>query len=472
MRRAIGAAGPSCPDDSLAPVNADRPDMPDEPRGSGAGHDDERGPAPRWYRYVPFLGAPPALTRRQWRIMGLVAVVNIFDQYDLYLFSLALKQIQADLAIPEAQLGTLGAIVRMGALPALALGIWADRIGRRRVLFFTIVAYTVLTGATAFAPTAEIFVGLQFTTRIFAVAEVMLAYVVISEELDPEHRGWGVGALAALGALGNGMALVLFGFVDVLPMGWRSLYLIGLGPLVLIAWMRRSLPETRRFELHRSERSERAGPFGLGAALRPMLDLVRVYPARFIGVAAVIFLLNFAENPAGFFQAKFIQDEHGWTPGMFSLLGLTGGFVGITGSTFAGRLSDRFGRRRVAIVFLATHPAFVLGFYASAGAWVPVLWVGMVFSGIASGVVLGTYGNELFPTSYRSTASGARVFIATVGGVVGLQVEALIFGGLGDHWAAISSLAAVAFAAPFIVAGFFPETSGRTLEEISPERSA
>lgn len=401
--------------------------------------------------------------------MGLVAVVNIFDQYDLYLFSLALKQIQADLAIPEAQLGTLAAIVRMGALPALALGIWADRIGRRRVLFFTIIAYTVLTGATAFAPTAEIFVGLQFTTRIFAVAEVMLAYVVISEELDPEHRGWGVGALAALGALGNGLALILFGLVDVLPMGWRTLYLFGLGPLILITWMRRSLPETKRFEQHRATR---LGPSGLRASIQPVIDLVRMYPGRLLGICVVVFLLNFAENPAGFFQAKFIQEEHGWTPGQFSLLGLVGGFFAITGSTFAGRLSDRFGRRIVAIGFLAIHPALVIGFYASGGPWVPVLWVGMIFSGIASGVVLGTYGNELFPTSYRSTASGARVFIATLGGVIGLQAEAMLFGGLGSHWSAISGLATLAFIAPFIVAAFFPETSGRLLEAISPEKDA
>ncbi len=60
---------------------------------------------------APFLGTPPALTRRQWNVIGLIAFVTMFDQYDLALFSLALKQIQAELLIPEAQLGGLGAIV-------------------------------------------------------------------------------------------------------------------------------------------------------------------------------------------------------------------------------------------------------------------------------------------------------------------------------------------------------------------------
>jgi len=424
---------------------------------------------PAWPVLVPFLGRPPALSRHQWRVMGLIAVVNIFDQYDLMLFSLALKQIQADLAIPEHQVGELGAIIRLGALPAFLFGVLADRIGRRRVLLLTIVAYTVLTGATAFAPDARTFVVLQFGARVFAVAEVMLAYVVIAEELDPEARGWGAGALAALGALGSGLALALFALVDVLPMGWRALYLIGLAPLLLIAWLRRSLPEPERYAEHARTRAEEPTSAG---ALRPVVDLVRMYPGRMLMIAAVIFLLNFAENAAGFFGPKYLQEAHGWAPWHYSLLGVAGGFVGIFGGAFAGRLSDRHGRRRIAALFLVAHPLAVLGFYQGAGWPLVPMWIGMVFSGMAGGVVLAAFGNELFPTSYRSTASGARVIVATLGGVLGLWTESLLYGVFQSHWTAISVLVCVALVAPILVAAFFPETSGRALEETAPERPA
>jgi hypothetical protein len=70
---------------------------------------------PRWYRLAPFLGRPPELSDRQWKVLGLVAIVSLFEQYDLYLFSLNLKQIQADLAISEGELGWLGSLVRAGA---------------------------------------------------------------------------------------------------------------------------------------------------------------------------------------------------------------------------------------------------------------------------------------------------------------------------------------------------------------------
>lgn len=438
-----------------------------EPEAKEPPSREDRSYRPGWLVAAPFLGPAPALTRRQWNVIGLIAFVTLFDQYDLALFSLALKQIQAELAIPEARLGELGALVRLGALPAFLLTVVADRLGRRRVLLVTIVAYTTLTGATAFAPDTQTFIALQFLARCFAVAEVLLAYVVIAEELDPGERGWGIGALAALSACGHGLALLAFSLVDVLPMGWRALYLLGLPPLLLLAWLRRWLPETGRFEALRVTREATST---LGAAIRPVLDLIRMYPGRFVAIGVVIFLLNFAENAAGFFGPKYFQDKHGWSPAQFAMLGFFGGSIGIFGSAFAGRLSDRRGRRLVAIAFLALHPAFVIGYYQAYGLWLVPLWIGAVFTGIGSGVVLATYGNELFPTSYRSTASGARLVLGTLGGVLGLTAESALYAVFGSHWTAISVLAGLAFAAPLVVAAVFPETSGRALEEISPER--
>ena len=97
-------------------------------------------------------------------------------------------------------------------------------------------------------------------------------------------------------------------------------------------------------------------------------------------------------------------------------------------------------------------------------------------SGNASGetvkhLVLSAFGNELFPTSYRSTASGARVIIGTIGGALGLMTESILYGVLGSHWEAISWMVVLALLAPLIVYRFFPETSGRQLEETAPERA-
>src|SRR4029077_9844391 len=102
---------------------------------------------PRWTRALPFLLNAPALTQRQWAVLGLVSLASLFDQYDRSLMAMALPQIQAGLGSLERQVGILASIVRMGSLPALFIALSADRIGRRRALLGTVLAYTALTGA-------------------------------------------------------------------------------------------------------------------------------------------------------------------------------------------------------------------------------------------------------------------------------------------------------------------------------------
>jgi MFS family permease len=421
---------------------------------------------PAWFRLTPFLGRPPELSRHQWRILGLVAIVSLFEQYDLYLFSLNLKHIQADLAIAEADLGWLGSLVRSGALLALPITLAADRVGRRRLLLITVVAYTLLTGATAFSPNAYSFVALQFLARGFAVAETLIAVVVIAEEFAPEHRGWGIGALGAIQAVGAGLAAAAFGFVDVLPGGWRALYLVGLGPLILVAWLRRELPETRRFqELAAARNQERTS----APALAPIVSLFRTRPGRLAALAAVVFVFGIGAGTGGFFAPKYLQDVHGWSPAGVALLNFFGGAFAIVGNPLAGWLSDRYGRRPITMAFSASFAVVAMVFYSAAGIFAPALWILLIFSLMGTDVTLSAYGAELFPTSQRSTASGIRSVTREVGGVVGLALVSLLFPILGSNWNAILLLCGLGALAPLIVRASFPETAGRSLEEIAPE---
>jgi MFS family permease len=400
-------------------------------------------------------------------VLGLVATASFFEQYDLYLFTLALKQIQIGLGVPEADLGLLGSIVRFGALPAFLVALFADRLGRRRVLLFTILAYTLFTGATAFAPDAPTFVVCQLLARTFAVAEALLAVVVIAEEFDPAVRGWGIGAFAAIQSCGAGLAALLFALVGHSQDGWRGLYLVGLGPLLLLAYWRRTLPETERFAAQERRRTETGHTEHI---LRPLGNLVRMYPGRLAATTSVVFILAMAEAAAGFFGPKYLQDIHGWTPSAVGFMTVFAGAFAIVGNTFAGWLSDRVGRRQVTIGFILGQIIFTLAYYNVAEFLVIPSWMLMIFALLGANVTLAAYGSELFPTSYRSTAAGTRVIVGTLGGSLGLALESVLYHLLGSHWTAISALTLVALLTPIIVAWAYPETSGRTLEEIAPER--
>jgi MFS family permease len=402
-------------------------------------------------------------------VLALVSAVSFFEMYDLYLFALNLKQIQASLGIAEEDLGTLGAVVRAGAVLAIFIAPIADRWGRRRVLLGTVVAYTALTGATALSPNVEAFVVLQFLARGFAVAETLLAAVVIVEEFSAEHRGWGIGALAALQACGAGFAALMFGFVDVLPFGWRALYLVGLIPLALITYWRRTLPETDRFEaLAESRAASTARP----PVLSNIVLLAREHPGYFWVLMGTIFLIATAGNAAGFFAPKYLQDVHAWSPASVAALNFFGGALAIIGNPLAGWLSDRFGRRPIGALFSFGYALTLIAFYASIGLFIPVLWVLYVFFSMGTGVTLSAYGAELFPTAKRSTATGARGLADTLGAIAGLSAVSALFGILGSNWSAIMVVAGIGFLVPIAILALFPETARRTLEEISGEVKA
>ena len=59
-------------------------------------------------------------------------------------------------------------------------------------------------------------------------------------------------------------------------------------------------------------------------------------------------------------------------------------------------------------------------------------------------VTLSAFGVELFPTSSRSTAAGLRLVFVTLGGSLGLFLEALLSGVVVSHRVAIGALATLA----------------------------
>jgi AAHS family benzoate transporter-like MFS transporter len=427
-------------------------------------------PVPRARRpwWIPhFLGAVPEIAPEKLRLLGVVALALFFEQYDFGMLSNALPRIALDLGIERADYGRYLSLVRLGALPAFALLALADRIGRRRLFLLCVVVLSLGTAATALAQTPVQFVAIQMLTRTFMTAGMAIAFVIVTEEFPAEHRGWGLGVLGALGAIGIGLGAGLFAAVDVLPYGWRALYAFGLFPLVLIPTFRRSVPETRRFHDQVASQEAKARARGVFATwLGPIVDLARAYPARAGLVALISFATSFGTVSVFQFTSDFLLRDRGWAPWQFSLMLVLGGALGIVGNVSAGRLGDRVGRRGVGMASMAAFPAFVSLFYLGPSASLTAAWIGFLFCVSMNQTIQRAFATELFPTRERGTAMGLAELVSTLGASAGL---ALVGVGIGLGW----PLAQVTSAFSFAVAGaglfvlLLPETRGRELEAIS-----
>jgi putative MFS transporter len=412
--------------------------------------------------HLGFLGRTPPFTKRQRRVFWIASTAGFFDQYDRALLSLALKQIQTGLKIAESQLGSVLSIIRLGYLLSLLMTPFADVFGRRRLLLYTVFGYTIFTGLIAIAPDARAFVAFEIIARAFAGAEAAIAMVIVAEEVDAAYRGWAIGLLGAVSNIGYGLAAIVFAFVNVIPYGWRGLYAIALLPLVLIIPLRRVLPESARFE---KEKLEGLRPVKVW---EPVIQLYNAYPGRLIMMLSIAFLSSMGGNAAGFLFPKFLQEAHHWSPGNVSSLVFFGGALGIIGSIVAGRLSDRYGRRVMGAAFTILAPLLTIWMYTATGWSIVPAWILETFFDVAAFMILNAYSAELFPTSYRSTAGSALAVAGTTGGALGLYLEGVLYNFTGSHARAVCYLTVFWIISPLIM-WFLPETSGRELEEISPE---
>jgi MFS family permease len=412
-------------------------------------------------RVLKILHPPVEIGRRTERIILLVGAAALFAGYDVNIFGLATPQIQHSLGIAENQVGPTLATFRAAAIVALLLAASADLVGRRRLLLVTIFGQAVFTLATAFAPDYLSFVVAQLLTRIFGYAEEMLCFVVIAEEITARARGWANGTLTSFYFLGAGVAAGLFGAVNILPYGWRALYFLGALPIFLVGLLRRRLPETKRFET--------LGEAGLKvtAALDLLRNLVRDYPGRIAAAITAASAFGFAVSCATFLAQKYLQETYHYSPGEVSLLLIPGGLIGLGLSIAAGRLSDRLGRKPVAMAMAALAGISFFFFFNHAPAWaVPPLWV-LGFLGFFSGdALIAGFALEIVPTQYRATVGALRYVIEIGFGAAALTLEGHLYDRFQAHGPAIQWMLA---AIPVTLAAILllPEPAGKTLEEIS-----
>jgi MHS family proline/betaine transporter-like MFS transporter len=313
---------------------------------------------------------------------------------------------------------------------------------------------------TSGVPDAASFVVVQLVARLFIAAEDTLAIVVVAEELAAARRGFGLGVLAALGGIGHGLAAVSFALVGNGPLGWRLLYLAAGVPLAVVAWLRRSLVETRRFLDHQARRARPDA-----AVTAPLVALVRRHPGRVLALVAMILPIYVLTAPAITFQSKFLQEAHGYSPAAVAVLYFVGGGLSVVAQLGVGRVSDRIGRKPVALAALALTAAGTLLLYRGGGAWVVVGWLVMVVAYLGLDVMLSALGSELFPTAERATASAVRAVTATLGAAAGLALEGPLFTATGSHGSAISWMVVPLAVVPFALLAL-PETARRELEEI------
>src|ERR1700738_2386497 len=184
----------------------------------------------------------------QIRLLLICAAVLFLDGFDTQAIGFVAPALAREWGVSKAALGPVFSAGLFGLMiGALVFGPLADRIGRKKIIVFSTLAFGIGTLVTAFVHDVDMLLAIRFLTGLGLGGAVANASAVTSE-FNPRRRratmvmimfcGFSVGA--ALGGLLAAALIPLF--------GWRSVFVVGgLAPLALVPILVRRLPESVRF---------------------------------------------------------------------------------------------------------------------------------------------------------------------------------------------------------------------------------
>src|SRR5687767_2039577 len=122
----------------------------------------------------PWWAPPDPMSSDQIRIIATLSILLAVVEYGGSLLTQTIDYVAESYDANNAQLGVVTAVTRVGTLIALVGGILTDRIGRRRLLLWSLAVVAVSTALTGLAPDLLTFTTLQLIVR----GTVNLAVVV------------------------------------------------------------------------------------------------------------------------------------------------------------------------------------------------------------------------------------------------------------------------------------------------------
>jgi MFS transporter, putative metabolite:H+ symporter len=434
------------------------------------------------------------VSRKLATIRIIVGVATFFDAYTVLAIAFAMPALVSEWKLEPTQVGMIISAGYVGQLiGAVLFGSLAEKMGRLRVLLFTIVLFVSMDVACLFAWSGTAMMAFRFFQGIGTGGEVPVASAYINEFIGARKRGRFFllyEVIFPIGLMFAGMA----GYFLVPIYGWKAMFVVGLVPSVLTIPLRWLMPESPRWLASKGRIAEAeavvkgleddltkrgltlpepvARPVDSRATARSdWRELFRgIYLKRTLmiwGLWVCVYLVNngmITWLPTLYKQVFKLPLKtslaYGWTTSA----------VGVAASVVCALLIDRVGRKRwYAWAFLVgAVPLLVLAWLGATSAIQVLVLATAVYAVLQTiSFSLYLYSAELYPTRLRAIGTGFGSAWLRAGSSIGPMLVGTIVGGLGIRYV-FTAFAVVAIVGGAVTLLFAIETKGKVLEELSP----
>lgn len=416
------------------------------------------------------------------RAIAASAIGNATEWFDYGIYAYGVAYISAALFPGDMEeavlfaLGTFAISFLVRPLGGLFWGPLGDRLGRKSVLAFTILLMSGATLCVGLIPSYDS-IGILAPT-ILVVLRMLQGFSTGGEyggaatfmaEYSPDDRRGFFGSFLEFGTLAGfslGAALMLgfsllLGEAAMYEWGWRIPFLIA-GPMGLVGlYLRSKIEDTPVFREAASSHEERQPPVTLGT-------LILRFWQPLLVVGGLVVALNVVNYTLLSYMPTYLQRRIGLTNDQALIVPIIGMLFMMLVLPFAGRLSDKIGRRPlwwVSLVglFLFVIPLYMLMSQGLAGAIIGFALLGLLYAPQLA-TISATFP-AMFPTSVRFAGFAIAYNVSTslFGGTAPAISSGLISLSGDELMPAYYMMAACVVG--MIALRFMPETAGRSLRQ-------
>jgi putative MFS transporter len=335
----------------------------------------------------------------------------LFDAMEVGMISFIVAALAKEWSLSPGQVGVLTSINSIGmALGALLAGALADRFGRKAILMWTLLVFTIASGLSALATGFAILCVLRLIAGIGLGGELPVASTLVSESMPTAERGRAVVLLESFWAGGWIVSALIANFV-IPEYGWRIAFAIGAVPAFYALYLRRAIQDPPRYKNNTKIKKitfrEKVATVWSAPHRRTTLMLWILWFTVIFSYYGMFLWLPSVVMAKGFTLVKSFQYVL-----IMTIAQLPGYFT-------AAYFIERFGRKFVLVVYLTLTAVSAIAFgLATTEATILTAGICLSFFNLGAWGGLYAYSPELYPTSVRSTGVGLATSVGRIGGVL------------------------------------------------------